>query len=192
MIRTVSGVLRKKSVSSAVVEVGGVGLRLFMPERAVMALPEEGETVSFFTHLHVKEDALELYGFQTEDALHFFELLISVSSVGPRSALSVLEVDELERLKSAVKENRPDLLTKASGIGRKTAERIILELRSKVQATHSEATVRTMEGDVDLLDALVGLGYRREEARAAISKIGEDVKGLGARLKEVLGLLRKK
>jgi Holliday junction DNA helicase RuvA len=148
--------------------------------------------VKLFTHLNVKEDALDLYGFGTPDEMDFFELLISVSGVGPRSALAILDVGRLDELSAAIKEGRPDLLTRAAGIGRKTAERVILELRSKVESVKSGAVVEKMQTDSDLAEALTSLGYRRDEARTALEKVGEDVVGAENRLKAALKILSTK
>jgi Holliday junction DNA helicase RuvA len=119
-------------------------------------------------------------------------MLISVSGVGPKSALSILDVAKLDELAAAIKEGRPDLLTRASGIGLKTAERIIVELRSKVQSSKSGSVVEKMEGDADIIEALTGLGYRREEARAALAKIDQKIRGTEDRLKAALAMLAKK
>jgi len=189
MIYSISGKLISKGANLAVVEVSGIGLKIFTNARTLNALPPAGANVQFFTHLHVREDALDLFGFLDPEELRFFELLISVSGVGPKSALSVLEVSELKNLSAAIKEGRPDLLTRASGIGGKTAERIILELKSKVSAAKSEATVGKMDTDADLVETLVGLGYRKEQAKAALGKVDEKVTNLEARLKAALKFL---
>ena len=191
MIYSVSGVLALKEENFVVVEAGGVGLRLYVSKGTRTALPAAGGegVVRLFSHLHVKEDALDLYGFASQDELEFFGMLIGVSGVGPKSALAILDTGPLEELAAAIKENRPDLLTRAAGIGRKTAERVILELKAKVESTRSGAVVERMETDSDLIEALASLGYRRDEARAAIAKVGEEVKGTEERLKAALKIL---
>ncbi len=189
MLYSVSGKLMSKSEHFAVVDAAGLGLKVFVSGRTLGALPPIGLAVKFFCHLHMREDGLELYGFLTEAELNFFELLISVSGVGPKSALSIMEVAELKNLAAAIKEGRPDLLTRASGIGRKTAERIILELKSKVQSEKSEIAVGKMEVDADLVETLVGLGYRREQAKAALGKVDEKIVNLEERLKAALKIL---
>ncbi len=191
MIYSVSGKLALKGENFVVVEAGGVGLRLYVSKGTRTALPAAGGegVVRLFSHLHVKEDALDLYGFASQDELEFFGMLISVSGVGPKSALAILDTGPLEELAAAIKENRPDLLTRAAGIGRKTAERVILELKAKVESTRSGAVVERMETDSDLIEALASLGYRRDEARAAIAKVGEEVKGTEERLKAALKIL---
>ena len=192
MIYSIDGTLALKDDHFAVVETGGLGVKLFASRLTLEGLPPPGARTKFFCHLHVREDALDLFGFTTEAELTFFEMLISVSGVGPRSALAILDTGPLAELAAAIKENRPDLLARAPGIGRKTAERVIVELRNKVQSAKSEATVAKMETDSDLLEALTSLGYRRDDARAALAKIGEEVEGTEARLRAALVVLSNK
>ncbi len=196
MIYSVSGKLAFKGESFVVVEAGGVGLKLSASKATIAALPavggENAGSVALFSHLHVKEDALDLYGFSSEAERDFFEMLIGVSGVGPKSALAILDTGPLDELAAAIKENRPDLLTRAAGIGRKTAERVILELKTKVESTHSGSMVEKMETDSDLVEALTGLGYRRDEARAALGRVDADMKGAEERLKAALKILNAK
>src|SRR5579872_4111941 len=131
MIHSVSGRLAAKADHFVVIEAGGLGLKIATNERTIKALSPVGSQATLFTYLNVRENAMELYGFLSEGELEYFEMLISVSGVGPKSALSILDVAKLDELSAAIKEGRPDLLTRASGIGRKTAERIIIELRTK-------------------------------------------------------------
>ncbi|HVO28455.1 MAG TPA: Holliday junction branch migration protein RuvA [Candidatus Paceibacterota bacterium] len=189
MIYSVSGKLALKSDHFVVVEAGGLGLKLFVGERTAGALPPAGAVVKLFSYLNVRENGMDLYGFLSDEELGYFELLISVSGVGPKSALAILDVAPMGELSAAIKEGRPDLLTRASGVGRKTAERIIVELRTKVQSAKSGLVVEKMETDADLVEALAGLGYRREEARAALAKVDAKVTGIEARLKAALAAL---
>ena len=192
MLYSLSGTVALKSDRFAVIEAGGLGLKLFMSARTITSSPPAGTAVKVFAHLHMREDALELYGFGSEKELMYFEMLISVSGVGPKSALAILDITNMDELAASIKEGRADLLTRASGIGHKTAERIILELRSKVQSAKSGAVVEKMEGDADLVEALSNLGYRREEARAALGKVDAKMTGIEARLKEALRILGKR
>jgi len=189
MLYNVFGKIALKSDRFVIIEAGAFGLKLFMAGRAIAALPPMGSDAKIFTYLHLRDDGLELYGFSSENELMYFEMLISVSGVGPKSALSILDITNLDELAAAIKEGRPDLLTRASGIGRKTAERIILELRTKVQSAKSGLVVEKMEGDADLVEALSNLGYRREEARAALGKVDGKISGIENRLKEALKIL---
>src|SRR5882724_8279503 len=110
MIYSVSGKVIARQNSFFVLEVGGVGFKIFANDRMMQGLPLGDETVRVFTHLQPREDAMELYGFLHEDELKFFEMLISVSGVGPRSALSILQIADLKQLSAAIKEGRPDVL----------------------------------------------------------------------------------
>ncbi len=188
MIYSLRGTVVGKTGQFAVVDVHGVGMKVAMPARTLSKL-EAGSETEIFTHLHVREDALDLYGFTTAEELEFFEMVIGVSGVGPKSALSILDVAPLPDLLAAIQAGRPDLMTRASGVGRKTGERIILELRGKVLTSRSDELVERMEGDNDLLDTLIGLGYRREQAKAAIDRAGGEGEGLESRLKAALKIL---
>jgi Holliday junction DNA helicase RuvA len=192
MLYSVSGKLALKAEHFAVVTAGGLGIKLFASRETLKALPAVSASVTLFTHLYVREDALDLYGFSTPEELDFFEMLISVSGIGPKSALSILDIAPLGELSAAIKEGRPDLLTRASGVGRKTAERVIVELRSKVQSARSGLVIEKMQTDADLVEALTSLGYRREEARAALAKVDPKVHGVEERLKAALAILSKK
>ena len=192
MLYSVSGKLILKSENFLAIEAAGIGFKVFASEQTIRRVGPVGGAVRIFTHFHVREDAMDLYGFLTEEELSFFELLISVSGVGPKSALSIIDVADLEELSAAIQEGRPDLLTKASGIGRKTAERIIIELRSKVSSSRAGAVVEKMETDSDLVEALSNLGYRREEAREALAKVSKDVTGVEGRLRAALNELSRR
>lgn len=192
MIYSISGTLTLKETNFAVVETGGLGLKLFASKQTITALPAIDVMVKFFCHLHVREDALDLFGFTSAEELTFFEMLISVSGVGPKSALAILDTAPLDELSAAIKEGRPDLLTRAAGIGRKTAERVIIELRTKVQSSKSGAVVEKMQTDSDLVEALTSLGYHRDQARVVLAKVDEKVVGTEDRLRAALALLSNK
>jgi Holliday junction DNA helicase RuvA len=189
MIYSIFGKYVMKGPHFAVVESAGLGLKIFTNGRTLAKITDVGSAVKFFTHLHVREDALDLFGFTSAEELAFFELLISVSGVGPKSALAIMDVAELTSLLAAIKEGRPDLLTKASGVGTKTAERIIIDLRNKVRSEKSELVVGKMDTDADLVETLVGLGYRREQAKAALGKVDDKITNLEERLKAALKVL---
>ena len=192
MLYSISGKLAGKSDHFAVLEAAGLGLKISVSARTLERLPKTGEAVKLFSHLHVREDALELYGFLSEEELRFFELLISVSGVGPKSAIAILNIADIKELAAAIKENRPDLLTRASGIGRKTGERIVLELKSRVESPRAGLTVQKMESDVDIVETLAGLGYKRQEAKDALAKVDEKIVDLEERLKAALKNLTNK
>ena len=189
MLYSLTGKLAEAGDNFLVLDVSGIGLKVFTHPRTLANLPPIGTSLKIFSYLYVREEGLELYGFLNSQELEFFELLISVSGVGPKSALSVMEVAELKNLLAAIKEERPDLLTRAAGIGRKTGERIILELKNKVQLDESGETVKRMESDADLVETLCGLGYRRDEARIALEKAGSNHKKLEDRFRLALKIL---
>ncbi len=189
MIWSVAGRLKHKGNGFIVVEVGGIGLKVSVHGRLLSKLPAPGGEVSLYSHLHVREDALDLYGFSSPEELNLFELLNSVAGVGPKSALAILDLADHKSIAAAIKEGRPDVLTRASGIGRKTAERIVLELRHKVEVELSQAALSKMETDADLAETLTGLGYRRDDAREALQKVSAETKDITARLKEALKIL---
>lgn len=192
MIYRVSGKLVLIADRFVVIETGGIGFKVHISARTLAGLGSPGVDIVFFTHMHVREDGMDLFGFLSESELVFFELLISISGVGPRSALSILDVASLEELSAAIKEGRPDLLSRASGIGKKTAERIIIELKTKVQSVKAGIVVEKMEVDEDLIEALANLGYRRDDARSALSKVGAEVQGINDRLRAALSILGKR
>jgi holliday junction DNA helicase RuvA len=192
MLYSVSGKLTLIGDNFVVVEAAGLGIKLFASKQTIKALLGTGSDAKFFTHLYVREDIFDLYGFKTSEELAFFEMLISVSGIGPKSALSILDIAPLDELSAAIKEGRPDLLTRASGVGRKTAERVIVELKTKVQSSKSGLVIEKMETDADVIEALVSLGYRRDEARVAITKIDSSISGTEDRLKASLKVLAKK
>ncbi len=134
---------------------------------------------------------MELYGFLRKEELEFFKLLIGVSGIGPKSALGVLGMESVDKLRAAISEGRTELLTKASGVGKKTAERIILELRSKFIQPGSEKIVGMMESDRDIVDALVNLGYTTGQARSALEKIDPAIVAMEERIKHALRILKR-
>lgn len=189
MLYSLAGKLAEAGDNFLVLEISGIGLKVFTHRRMLANLPPMGSSLKIFSYLYLREQGTELYGFLNSQELEFFELLISVSGVGPKSAISVMEVAELKNLLAAIKEGRPDLLTRAAGIGRKTGERIILELKSKIQLDESGEAVKRMESDADLVETLCTLGYRRDEARIALEKVGSNHKKIEDRLRLALRIL---
>ncbi len=177
-----------KKENFVAVEAGGVGYKIFMAKNAVAALPAMGAQLRLFTYLQHRDDAMTLYGFLSEKELELFEKLISVSGVGPKSAMGIMGVAGADQIVAAVNEGKAELLTRVSGVGKKTAERVVLELKGKLVLSGgiSEQTLTLMESDVELEETLTALGFSRAQAKAAISKIDPAVKGFKERLKEAL------
>jgi len=193
MIYRLTGVLTEKREASLILQVGGIAFRIAANQRTLAASEKAGREATFFSHLRFVEGGTpELYGFLSEEELQFFEQLVSISGIGPKSALSILDVAELGNLKAAITENRPDLLARASGVGAKTAARIVLELKSRIVAQGASHSVRRMEGDADLAETLMTLGYTRDQAERALAKVDPAVTALEARIKEALKALREK
>lgn len=187
MIGHLEGTVRKLREGSAILSVGGVGYKVALTRAHAASLSPE-RTASLWTYLAVREDALDLYGFETEEELHFFELLLTVPGVGPKSALAILDIATVETLRSAVSQGKAEYLTKVSGVGRKTAEKIVLELRDKVGVGSSE-TNAALKGDAEALEAMKSLGYSLEEARGALRKVPETFSKANDRLREALKIL---
>jgi Holliday junction DNA helicase RuvA len=196
MIAFVRGILRAAAPGEAVVEVGGVGYRLLVPAGAGDRLPPPGQTVTLHTHLHVREDGLSLYGFITPTQLRLFELLLTVSGIGPRLALGVVGATTPDAFYQAVATNDPVSLARLPGIGRKTAQKVILELRDRVAGQVEEAPpgAEPAPGDTwgQAVEALMALGYSRAEAVGAVNRARSGLPpdaGLEAVLKEALRAL---
>lgn len=153
-----------------VVVVGGVSLRVYVPSSSLESLGEVGDGVRLFTHLVVREDALSLYGFATEEARRVFELLLSVSGVGPRIALVVLSAMGPQEVALAIASGDADALGRVPGVGKKRAARLVLELRGRLEKERGAVEVGAPgPGPVDAVTALVALGYTPSEARQAMA-----------------------
>jgi holliday junction DNA helicase RuvA len=187
MIRMVRGAVVTGGRDQVVVDVGGVGLRVFVPEPTAAQL-QPGAPVLLYTHLHVREDALLLYGFATDDELQMFELLLSVSGVGPRVALSTLNVLTPDALRLALANDEPAIVARVPGIGKRTAQKIVLELKDKVQpfAGGLAGLAQVTDVDSEVIDALTALGYSVVEAQRAVQKLPKDVVGVEDRLRLAL------
>jgi Holliday junction DNA helicase RuvA len=164
VIGRLTGRLAAKHPPQVLVDVGGVAYEVDVPMSTFYALPATGETISLFTQLIVREDAHTLYGFATLEERGAFRQLIRISGVGARTALSVLSGLSVSELASAVALQQPSILVKIPGIGKKTAERLLLELKGKLSAAREE----TREASGDVLGALLALGYSDKEAAAAV------------------------
>jgi len=172
MIGRIHGKLLEKHPPQIVVDVHGVGYELYVPMSTFYQLPATGAEVALFTHLVVREDAHQLYGFATEPERHAFRQLLRISGVGARTALSVLSGLSVADLREAVSSQDSGRLTKIPGIGKKTAERLLLELRDKLEALAVASTAAKGDGQAgDVMNALLGLGYNDREAAWAIKQL---------------------
>jgi len=176
MIASVSGTIEYKGAGRLVVQVGGVGLRLLVPGSVVAEVGDIGEPVYLLTHLQVREDALTLFGFTNSEQLRLFELLISVTGVGPGVALGILSAGSADDIESAIAAENPSFFSGVPRVGPKLAARIVLELKRKVrQLEPSEfgGGVSSPDGD-EVVSALLGLGYNAGEAGAAARQVPAD------------------
>ena len=174
MYRYIEGKLVFKEPAQAVIDVGGIGFEIIIPLSIFHDLPAAGEPVRLLTHFHVREDSQQLFGFLTGEELELFRLLLTVSGIGPKSSLAILSGIGAEDLKYAIVNQKQDALTAISGVGRKTAERIIVELREKVGAWHA-MPVQKKEVSSEIaqsgISALTQLGYKKQEAQEAVRKV---------------------
>ena len=170
MIAFLTGRLAAKTASYALLDVGGVGFRLLMSTRSLAALPAEGDSVTVHTYLIVREDELTLYGFESEEERELFELLISISGVGPKVALAVLSSLQADALRSAVAREDVALISTVPGVGKKTASRLILELKDKLDMPDlGRGTAASSQlAATEARDALLGMGFSPAEAAIAL------------------------
>ncbi|MCA9353595.1 Holliday junction branch migration protein RuvA [Candidatus Nomurabacteria bacterium] len=187
MIGVIRGEIIEKDGKRIIVDTGGVGYSIYMTETDIIST-KIGESVFLYTYMAVKENAIELYGFFEEGDKEIFERLLSVSGIGPRSALSILGIAPRETLLRAISSGDSSYLTQVSGIGKKTAEKIVLELRDQLKDIQIDEGLR---GKTDALEALISLGYKKEEARDAIKSVSEEIEDLNEMIREALKIISK-
>jgi Holliday junction DNA helicase RuvA len=174
MIAHLRGKLISKHPNQAIVEAGGVGYDVTISVPTFSELPALTTEVSFFIHTHVREDALALFGFLRAEEKQLFEKLLSVSGIGPKLAITILSGMAADAMVAAIKGNNVAGLTRIPGIGKKTAERMVLELRDKLDAFGiAPETVAASPVEEDVISALVNLGYQRPMAERALAKLGD-------------------
>lgn len=175
MISYVSGKLIEKTPAYVVVETGGIGFQMWIPLSSYEALGDIGSAVRVLTHLHVREDVLQLFGFSSREEKDLFQVLITVSGVGPRLAQGILSGISVDEFKRAVRDQDIDTLTSAPGVGKKTAERLVLELREKIGEEKIEGRILPTVGAATTADeavsALVSLGYKRPKAQEKVQTV---------------------
>jgi Holliday junction DNA helicase RuvA len=187
MIASLSGTILKIEENSLVIGVGGVGVRVFVPRTVLEDVGGVGRSIRLHTHLIVREQELSLYGFETEEDLQLFEVLLGVNGVGPKVGLSILATLSPELLKSAIMREETAVLQRVPGIGKKTAERIMFQLRDKLDLTQvSTAVPFVSDVDADVIDFLTGLGFSIVEAQSALQNIPRDIKSFDERVQTAL------
>jgi holliday junction DNA helicase RuvA len=175
MIAYLSGKIKVVNENFVIILTGGVGYKVFLPATQIKDLAT-GDEAEFFTHTYLREDAQELYGFKTFTELQLFELLLSVSGVGPKAGLAILGQGEPTEIEKAIAQGNSAIFTKVSGIGTKTAERIILELRGKITKSELRAGGRVTGSAADAVAALRNLGYSESEARDLLRDVDSALK----------------
>ena len=172
MIASLNGKLEALGSDWAVINVGGIGFQVHMPTSTLSTLGTIGEEVRLHTHLHIREDNATLYGFASAEELQLFQTLIGVSGIGPKLALSILSAMAVDKLTMAIATGSTHLLTEVPGIGKKTAERLILELRDKIGARWVITPgARLVQENTEVVAALTSLGYSVAEASRAVASL---------------------
>lgn len=187
MLGSIKGKIILKTEKFLLVETNGIGYKVSVSPDTLSKVQKDAE-IFLFTHTHVREDALDLYGFLSHPELEFFEMLINVSGIGPKGALAILGVTSIETLRKAIGTGDTSYLTKISGIGKKTAEKIVIELRDKVG---EEKSGSSLQGELDALEALKSLGYSQNEAREVLKKVPAEL-DTNKKIREALKILGNK
>lgn len=184
MIYNIKGELTYSDVQFVVIECGGIGFKCFTSLTTVKTIGQIGSTVNLYTHLSVKEDAMDLYGFATQEELNSFKLLITVSGIGPKAAVSILSELSPDRLAIAIASSDVKAITRANGVGKKTAERVVLELKDKMvgmsardgsSAVSSAASVVEESAAGEAVAALVALGFAQSDAAVAVGQMDKSL-----------------
>lgn len=179
MIASIHGILETSRIDQAIIRVGGFSIRVFAPSSTLRQLGDTGTEVTLFTHFHVREDDMTLYGFITEEDREAFERLIGVSGVGPKLALALLSAMDAQTFYRAIADEDQQRLAMAPGVGKRLAARLVLELKGKLPAltdlgTSAPAGSTQHARTADVVEALMGLGFSSSEAQAALSKLPQD------------------
>lgn len=190
MIAQLEGKIARIKGGSVIVMVGGVGYQVHVTTYTLGKIAGM-DTVLLYIYTQVREDVLALYGFQSVDEQTMFELLISVSGIGPKAALSLLSIADPRTVRTAIVNKDPDILTRVSGVGKKTAEKIIVELQNKVEAVDIEEQGVALAGQ-EAIEALTSMGYSVSEARDALKMVPVEIVDMGARIRQALKNLAKK
>jgi holliday junction DNA helicase RuvA len=179
MIREIRGTVLSIEPLGAVIDVHGIGIFVHLADTSALS---EGKSARLLTHLAIKQDGIDLYGFTKVEDRHFFELSLHVPGVGPKTALSLLRRAPREKIEEAIAKRDTQYLTRVVGLGKKSAEKLIMEMSERVSVLGNDAT----EEDAEIFDTLVALGYTEREARSAVMHIPQSVTGKEARLRAAL------
>lgn len=171
MIATLEGTLEYRGVDSVIINVGGIGFQVHVPGSTLSQLGAINDKVSLYTHLHLREDNVSLYGFASEEELALFKNLISVSGIGPKAALALLSASNPEQLAMAIASGNVDVISQVPGIGKKIAGRLVVELKGKLEREWKGAVLPLAAENTDAIAALTNLGYSLREAIQAVSNL---------------------
>lgn len=189
MISYIKGYIVELGTRYIVIDINGLGYKVYATDDTIHGLKVNQET-TFWTHLVVREDVLDLYGFKSQNERSFFELLIGVSGIGPKSALNILSLVSIDTLASSIRNGSVAHLVKVSGLGKKTAEKIVLELKDKISgvsfSSDDPILSADMSSDMDAIEALKALGYDTDEAREALKRIPADISDISKKVKAAL------
>lgn len=193
MISHLRGTTLHTSDKSVVLDVAGVGYVVYTTTDTLSRINSLGEqSINLWTHMSVRENAIELFGFFDLEELEFFQMLIDISGIGPRGALGIIGMGSVDTLKNAIASGDTGYLTKVSGIGRKTAEKIVLELKDKLSLRGHSAESGTLRTESDVAQALMSLGYQQHEIRDALKDLPDTATDTNSRIKEALKILGRK
>lgn len=188
MIGSIKGKIILKTEKFLIVETGGVGYKVSVSPDTLSKAKKVGDEIMLWIHSHIREDMFDLYGFLDREELEFFEMLIGVSGIGPKGALSILGIASIEILQKAIGTGDMSYLTKISGIGKKTAEKIVIELRDKMAGKMKAGGENSLQEELDAMEALKSLGYSQNDARDALKKVSPDA-NTNTKIREALKIL---
>ena len=174
MISYLEGTVIEKESDSITVMVNGIGLKVYVPQ-SLLGISEKGKEILLHTQLIVREDLLALYGFETKEEVEYFSLLMGVSGIGPRLALGILSTVGVDTVRRAVIQDQPDFLSRVPGVGKKTAQKVVLYLQGKISDSFENATLSNLHSaDLEAIEALTALGYSLVQAQTAVQSVPKD------------------
>ncbi len=194
MIRYLNGILAARSENAAIIDVNGIGYRVFIPSNSSLYLRQTGDEVTVFTHMAVREDDVSLYGFGSDGELELFEQLITVNSVGSKAAMAILSAMPVTEVKKAIMFEDVDMITRANGIGKKTAQKIVFELKDKIGTVVAEEQGYQLNEILpeagsnkdSAIEALMGLGFSRAEAAESLKGVTDEDLSVEEYIKQAL------
>lgn len=185
MIGYLEGIIKHYQIGKVILFANGIGFTVGIPTNLNFLV---GDSSSLYIHTHLRDDNLSLFGFKTAEDLNLFELLISVSGVGPKIGLGIFSQSTAENIQQAIQQSNLNFFTSISGVGKKTAQRLILDLKSKVGK--GDINMQNLEGDSELVKSLIGLGFQKTEVNSIISQVDSSL-DLSAQIRTSLKLLNK-